>query len=270
LEINNEDVFQEGQKARTIILVVEDDHDERKYLIDKLMDKFDVISAKDGMEGIKKAKLLMPDLIISDIKMPEMDGFGFFERLRKDAVTSHIPFIFLTGSNSEEDALKGLRIGADDYIHKPFKFSYLLARILNLCEKSRKLREHFDEILQLNPEEISSKDKEFYETATEIVTKNLANESFDIHNLCTDIGMSRTQLFRKFKALTGGTPNTFIRQIRLRKAAALLEKSDLNVTEICYEVGYKYPGHFTQHFKKQYGLSPKEYKKNKINSLSLQ
>lgn|GEM_PF-6067630 len=248
-------------KMRQLILVVEDYDDEREYITNKLLEEFDVISARNGKEGVEKAKEIIPDLIISDIKMPEMDGFELCKMLRDDAVTSHIPFIFLSGKQSEEARLEGFRIGADDFVSKPFKYSLLLARVKNIFERRQKMLERFNKDLEISQEYLSSKEGEFLKKAKEIVDKYMSDESFDVLVLCNEIGMSRTQLFRKFKALTGDTPNSFIRRIRLQKAAVLLKKSDMNVTEICYEVGYKYPGHFSQHFKKQFGCTPKDFQK---------
>ncbi len=254
---------QDAAKAKPIILVVEDYADEREYLVNQLLDLFDVISAEDGKKGMQKAIEVIPDLIICDIKMPVMDGFEFCKSLRENVATSHIPIIFLTGSHAEEVEIEGLRIGADDYMVKPFKLSVLLARIQNLFESRRILKEKYSATFPFDSDEITAIDKNFFQKAFEIVSDHLDDETFDVQAFCTKIGMSRTQLFRKFKALIGQTPNTYIRMIRLQKAAFLLKHTHKNVTEICYEVGYKYPGHFSDHFKKQYGLSPKAYQKKK-------
>ena len=262
------DMDKTHKKTRPVILVVEDYDDEREYLVGRLQDEFDVISARNGKEGVDKAKEILPDLIISDIKMPEMDGFEFCRLLRDDTITSHIPFIFLTGSQSEESKLEGLRIGADDYISKPVKYSFLLARIQNLFERRKKIIERLNKEFTFNSEDISSKDGEFLKKAEEIVKKHIADEGFNVIVFSNEIGISRTQLFIKFKALTGDTPNSFIHRIRLQKAATLLKSTSLNVTEICYEVGYKYPGHFSRCFKEFFGCSPKEFQKS--NNISIQ
>ena len=263
-ELHSFEKLPENDEEKPVVLVVEDYDDEREYLVSQLMDSFDVISASNGKQGMQKAFEVIPDLIVSDIKMPEMNGIEFCKTLHDNRVTSHIPFIFLTGNRSEEIELEGIRVGADDFITKPFKISVLLARIYNIFDSRRKLKEGFSDNFQFDLDEITSKDKEFFNKALEIVNKHMDDETFDIQQFCAEIGMSRSQLFRKFKSLTGESPNTYIRRVRLQKAAYLLKKTQMNVTEICFEVGYKYLGHFSTDFKKQYGMSPKEFQKDTV------
>ncbi len=245
------------------ILIVEDSADMRSYIRDELRLTYRVVCAANGRQGVALAKKMMPDLIISDIMMPEMDGIELCKRIKSDEITSHIPVILLTARSSEDIKVEGLKTGADDYVTKPFNLRTLSVRISNLLESRKKLRERFSKEIKLQPGDITitSVDENFLQRAIKIVEDNISNDQFDVIIFSAQIGMSRSQLFRKLKALTCQTPQEFIRTIRLKRAAQLLEESQMTVTEICYEVEFSYPSHFAQHFRAQFGISPKSYQK---------
>ena len=253
----------ENEKNKPLILIIDDSEDEREYIRDELSLVYSILEAKNGKEGLEKAVKAMPDLIVSDIMMPVLDGIELCKKIRRNKITSHIPLILLTARNSEEYQLKGLKTGADDYVTKPFNIRTLRARIQNLLESRKKLRKRFSREIKIQPKDITITpiDEKFLQHAIEIVEEHISDEKFDVGMFCEKVGMSRSQLFRKLKALTSQTPLEFIRTIRLKRAAQLLEKSQFTVTEICYQVGFNYPSHFTQHFHAQFGVAPKEYRK---------
>ncbi|NOY59462.1 MAG: response regulator transcription factor, partial [Calditrichaeota bacterium] len=259
----NETEQNKKEKSAPLILIVEDSTDMKSYIRDELRHAYRIVDASNGKQGIALAKKVMPDLIISDIMMPEMDGIELCKQIKGNEITSHIPVILLTARSSEEIKMEGLKTGADDYITKPFNIRTLSVRISNLLESRKKLRERFSKEIKLQPSDITitSIDEKFLQRAIKIVEDNISNEEFDVVMFCKQIGMSRSQLFRKLKALTSQAPNEFIRTIRLKRAAQLLEKSQMTVTEVCYEVGFNYPSHFSQHFRAQFGISPKSYQK---------
>lgn len=243
------------------ILLIEDSEDFLFYLKDNLKIKYHIIEAKNGKEGIEKAIKFIPDLIVSDIMMPEVDGIELCKTLKNNKNTSHIPIILLTALSSEQRKIDGFECGADDYITKPFSFEILESRIKNLIQQREIIRKSFQKKFELTPSEIqiTPLDEKLIQKAINIVEQNISNPSFSVDKLAREIGMSRVHLYKKLTALTGKTPIEFIRVIRLRRAAQLLEKSQLSISEIAYQVGFNNPKYFTRYFKEEFNVLPSEY-----------
>lgn len=256
-EIEND----ETANNKSSILIVEDSSDVRLYLLDLLKSDYTLFEAANGKEGITVAKEKIPDLIISDVMMPEMDGVEFCSKIKSDFLTSHIPVIMLTAKASGESKIQGLETGADDYLTKPFSSKELFVRIKNLLEQRKLLREKFSK--EINPvlQKITSNslDEEFLQKAFSLVEKNIDNVNFDTETFAKEMFLSRMQLHRKFEAITGQTPGDFIRTFRLKRAAQLLKENRLSVTQIAYAVGYNSPSQFTRAFSKQFNCTPTEY-----------
>ena len=252
-------------KEDTIVLIVEDNPDMRTYIRDTLNEFYKVVEAVDGQKGFEAATEIIPDLIISDVMMPEMDGFQFCNKIKTDARTSHIPVILLTAKSSGESKLEGLETGADDYLTKPFDSRELLVRIKNLIEQRRKLREQFAKEITLEPQEIAitSTDAKFLQKVMHEIDQHLEDVKFGVVELSEKVAMSRSQLFRKLKALTDQTPHQFIQTFKLKRAAALLEQQAGNISEVAYQVGFSNPAYFTECFRKLFGVSPREYASHK-------
>lgn len=242
------------------ILLVEDNADMRSFIYETLADQFEVIEAANGQEGIDKAIELIPDLIISDIMMPRIDGLELCSRLKNDERTSHIPIVLLTAKAEIESRLAGLERGADDYLAKPFHRSELLLRIHNLLESRRRLRERFAALQPPEPSENKDVQIEdaFLQKVRGIIEDNLSDSEFEIDQIARMLGMSRSQFFRKIKALTELSPSLFIRTIRLHKGKVLLETTELNVSEVAYMVGFSSPAYFSDTFVEAYGIRPSQ------------
>ncbi len=254
----------EETDGKAKILVVEDSEDVRAHLLDNLEDQFAIQEAVDGVEGLSLATESIPDLIITDLMMPNMDGVELCKKLKTDERTSHIPVIMLTAKASVESRIEGLETGADAYMTKPFNMQELHTRLKSLIEQRRVLRERFSKEAELGPSDIAvtSVDEKFLNKAIQIIEDNLGDFDFDVTAMTGEIGMSRMQLFRKLKALTNQTPSEFIRTIRLKRGAQLLQKKFGNVAEITYEVGFNNLSYFAKCFRELYGVSPSEYAKN--------
>jgi len=257
-------VYSEDKDDLPLILVV-DDHPDIRSHIHQHLKEFRVFEASDGLKGLEIAVEHVPDLIITDLMMPNMDGVEFCMKLKTDERTSHIPVIMLTAKASVENRIEGLETGADDYITKPFNMKELLTRIHNLIDQRQKLRERFSREVTLQPKEIAitSADEQFLNRTIEIIEKNMGEEDFDVAALQQQIGLSHMQMFRKLKALTDQAPSDFIRSIRLKRSANLLEQKFGNVAEVAYEVGFNNLSYFAKCFKEMFGESPSEYMKNK-------
>jgi DNA-binding response OmpR family regulator len=250
-----------AKKDRPIILIVEDTEDVRNYIKGFLESKYQINEAQDGNDGYEKALEIIPDLIVSDVMMPGMDGFQLCEKLKTDERTSHIPVILLTARASEGSKLEGLETGADDYIIKPFNSKELEIRIKNLIEQRQKLRERFTKDVTLSPKDISvtSADERFLNRAIAIIETHIGDQDFGVDIFGREIGLSHSQLHRKIRALTNHSPVEFIRTIRLKRALSLLKQKYGNVAEIAFEVGFNNPSYFTECFRKQFGKSPSDY-----------
>ncbi len=265
---NNRESYSEEEnieirKDLPILLLVEDNLDVIRYLKSLLVINYNVHAAANGREGLEKALELIPDIIISDVMMPEMDGFTLCEKLKTDERTSHIPVILLTARSSDVSKLEGLETGADDYLIKPVNAQELMTRIKNLIEQRRRLRERFSKDATLSPKDIAvtSADQRFLEKAIEIVEKEMKEPDFSVEQFSKEVGMSTSQLYRKIHALTNQTPVEFIRTYRLKRAAYLLTQKFGNVAEVAFEVGFNNLSYFAKCFRELFGKSPSEYSK---------
>jgi DNA-binding response OmpR family regulator/two-component sensor histidine kinase len=251
-----------------LVLVVEDNADLRKYIRTQIFHEFNVIEAQDGQIGLRLAQEKIPDLIITDIMMPEMDGVTMTKNIREDERTSHIPIILLTARDDDETKLKGFETGAEQYLVKPFEINELLARIKSLLSFNDRLRKKYSQIITLKPEDvvIENRDAAFLTKLVKIVEDNIANESFTVENLQKEIGMSRMQLHRKLKALTNQSANDFIRSIRLKRAAQILQQPGVQISEAAYLSGFNHLSYFSKCFKDQFGMLPSDYSKSTANN----
>ena len=242
------------------ILVIDDNNDIRQYEHTLLQDDYIVLEAVDGKEGLEIAKKEVPDLVICDVMMPVMDGLEFTEQLKTITATSHIPVIMLTAKNLEEHRAEGYEHGADSYITKPFHSKVLLARIENLL-KQRKLLKKLFQGSQVAEQEIAEshledRDKQFLKQLHAIIQQNLSDSEFSVEDIGKQIGLSRVQLYRKVKAMTGSSVVDLLRKARLAKAKRLLETRSMSVSEVAYDVGFSAPSYFTKCFKEEYGILP--------------
>ncbi|CAL1517536.1 two-component regulator propeller domain-containing protein [Chitinophaga sp. MM2321] len=250
---------------KPIVLLVEDNEDFRFYLKDNLAQYYQIMEAENGLAAWKILQHTLPQLIVSDISMPEMDGLELCRRIRGQQRTAHLPVILLTARAEEAQQLEALETGATDYITKPFNFEVLLSRVKNNISQQSSLRKTFQQKIDANPSEIaiSSSDEQFIQQALQIVEKNIANPDFSVEELSRELFMSRVSVYKKILSLTGKSPIEFIRSIRLKRAAQLLEKSQLTVAEVAYEVGFNNPKYFTKYFKMAYNMLPSVYGKKK-------
>ncbi|WP_343693951.1 two-component regulator propeller domain-containing protein [Chitinophaga sp.] len=247
---------------KPVILLVEDSEDFRFYLKDNLSQYFHIMDAPNGLAGWNILQHTIPAIVVSDVSMPEMDGLELCRKIRQQPRTAHLPVILLTARASEEDQLEALDNGASEYITKPFNFEMLLSRIRNIITQQQSLRKTFQQHIEAHPEEIaiSSQDEQFIQQALQIVEKNISNPDFSVEELSRELFMSRVSVYKKILTLTGKPPIEFIRSIRLKRAAQLLEKSQLTIAEIAYEVGFNNPKYFSRYFKLEYGVLPSAYK----------
>ncbi|UOG77556.1 ATP-binding protein (plasmid) [Hymenobacter tibetensis] len=251
------------------LLLVEDDDDFRYYLKDNLKDNYRITDVLNGKDGWYKALSCHPDLIVSDITMPYMDGVALSRKLKSDKRTNHIPIILLTGLTQEEEQLRGLESGANDYLTKPFNFEILHARIKNLLELNRALKTTYTKQLQVvpSPVEIESSSEKFLNNVVLYIEKNLKNVNFSVEDLSDHFGMSRGSMYNKILELTGMPPVEFIRSLKLDRAAVLLQESDLTISEVAYRAGFATPHYFTKSFKTKFSILPSDYRKSKKQEL---
>jgi len=241
-------------KRKKTVLVVDDNDDIRFYIKDNLRHNYIVYQAASGREGWRKTEEFQPDLVISDIMMPDMDGITLCRKIKNDPRTSHIPVILLTARSTDDQKLEGFSTGAVDYITKPFSFEILQVRIKNIMAQQESMRKLFQHQIEINPAEIASSpvDEAFIARAVEVVEQNMAETEFSVEDLSKALLMSRVALYKKLLSLTGKAPLDFIRTIRMKRAAQLLEKTQMTVSEIAYEVGFSNPKYFTKYFKKEF------------------
>ncbi|MEI3802304.1 MULTISPECIES: two-component regulator propeller domain-containing protein [unclassified Chitinophaga] len=254
-------VTQREKNKKPTVLLVEDNDDFRFYLKDNLQEHFCLLEAANGKEGWQKALALHPDLIVSDVSMPEMNGLELCTKIKQDKRTSHIPIILLTALVGEEYQMKGLETGANDYLCKPFNFEMLVSKIRNLLTLQTTIKKVYTKQVDVQVADISiqSVDEKFIAAALAYVEENLQNANLSVAELSKHLCISRVSLYKKMLLLTGKTPVDFIRSIRLRKAAQMLEKSQLSIAEISYEVGFNTPHYFTKSFKAEFGVLPSAY-----------
>jgi DNA-binding response OmpR family regulator len=247
------------------ILIVEDNEDFRFYLKDNLKAFYNIEEAANGREGWDKLKSLSPELVVSDIMMPLMNGIELARKIKSDTLTAHIPIILLTAVGNEEIQLEGYEIGIQDYITKPFTFEILASRIKNLLAQQKLLKKNFQKQIEVNPSDITITplDELFIKQALASVEKNISNPDYSVEEFSRDMHLSRVALYKKILALTGKAPLEFMRSIRLKRAAQLLAKSGLTITEIAYEVGFNSPKNFSRYFKEEFKVLPSQYQVQK-------
>ncbi len=257
---NNRDTLV-GDENFPVILLVEDNDDLRQYLKRELADQFAILEAANGEEGLELARKKIPDLIVTDIMMPVMDGVTLIKHIKEDERTSHIPTILLTARDDSESKIAGFENGAEQYVVKPFEINELIARVKSLLTQGERLRKKFSREFVLQPSDVQlgNKDMEFLNKLVHVIEKNIDNESFTVEHLQSNIGMSRMQLHRKLKALTNQSASDFIRSIRLKRAAQILRQPGMQVAEAAYLSGFNHMSYFAKCFKEQFGVLPSEY-----------
>ena len=250
-----------GRRQR--IVIVEDDEEIREFLRSELSTDYDVATCVNGREGLSEVLRTVPDLVISDVMMPEMDGNTMCSKIKANATTSHIPVILLTAKSRDEDQLEGLEMGADAYIPKPFNMDILRRTIVNLVHTHQMLRLKYGRNDQLEEQvdqiKIKSPDEQLLERIMKVINKNISNSDLSVDAIADEVGLSRVHLHRKMKELTGQTPHDFIRNIRLKQAAHLFATRNMNITEVMYACGFNNAASFSTIFKKFYGMSPRDY-----------
>jgi len=260
-DIETAAVNSEQEHDRQRIIVIEDNDDLRSYLSANLEKDYSVIIAENGKEGLNLCMTLVPDLVVTDIMMKDLDGIALCAKLKNDERTSHIPVIMLTARSTQDDRLEGLKAGADDYLIKPFNFAELKTRISNLLHQREMLKHKYSNLLNIDlmENEKESVNDRFMKKVIVILNENIHNFDFNVKMLQEKLGMSRTHLFRKLKVLTGMSPVILIRKFRMEKAARLLLSKSGNITEISNSVGISNPSYFTRCFREHFGVTPKEY-----------
>jgi signal transduction histidine kinase/DNA-binding response OmpR family regulator/streptogramin lyase len=249
-----------------IVLIVEDNDDVRSFIAEQLRGKYKILEAANGMEGITVSQGTIPDLIITDLMMPEMDGYAFSEKIRSDEKTSHIPIIMLTAKAGLNPKIEGLELGIDAYLTKPFHVKELKTRVRTLIQQRKKLKQQFSSATYFKPSVISKTpaDQNFLAKAIDVIDKNLCNEEFRVEDFAVFLNMSSSQLNRKLNALVDQPAGNFIRSVRLQRSAELLNQTDKPIAEICYDVGFNDQAYFSRVFKKQFGKSPSAFRKLSI------
>ena len=252
-----------NKKSQTL-LIVEDNDQMRAYISDILAPHYNIVEATNGKEGLDKALAVGPDMVITDVMMPVMDGLELCRLLKKNVNISHIPVVMLTAKNTIEHQIEGLERGADQYISKPFKIEQLLLTVKNLLETRKNLQLQFSGIKIPEPKEVSvtSADEKFLSKMIETIETHISDPDFTVEALAQQIGLSSVHLYRKTKSLTGMAPNNFIRSFRLKRAAQLLKQNKLRISEVAYLVGFSDPKYFRKCFKTEFGKTPTEYTKN--------
>nr|WP_294557963.1 substrate-binding domain-containing protein [uncultured Bacteroides sp.] len=263
LPIEEEELEKNYDSSKPSVLIIDDNADIRSYVHGLLHTDYTVIEAADGSEGIRKAMKYVPDLIISDVMMPGIDGIECCRRLKSELQTCHIPVILLTACSLDEQRIQGYDGGADSYISKPFSSQLLLARVRNLIDSHRRLKQFFGDGQTLAKEDVCDMDKDFVEKFKALIDAKMGDSNLNVEDLGKDMGLSRVQLYRKIKSLTNYSPNELLRIARLKKAASLLASSDMTVSEIGYEVGFSSPSYFAKCYKEQFGESPTDLLKRK-------
>ncbi|RNL55897.1 hybrid sensor histidine kinase/response regulator transcription factor [Pedobacter jejuensis] len=271
IAIKQQSSFRERKKAikmanhneRFTMLLVEDNPDVIDFLADSFEDDFDIIKGFDGSTGLKEALERMPDIIISDVMMPVMDGIELCNKLKSNIITSHIPVVLLTARSPMIFKLEGLENGADEYVTKPFNFDLLEAKVWNLLENRQKMKLRYQKEITLQPTNttISTFDDKFLASVMKYIEDNIAEESLNVEDLSSYIGMSRGNLYRKLKVLTSKSPVEFIRYIRLKRAAQLLKQHKMYINEVSYMVGFQNVTYFRKCFKEEFGYTPTGFAK---------
>ena len=253
-----------NNNEKFIMLLVEDNSDVLNFLTESFNDDFNVIGCTNGQQGLSEALKVLPDIIISDVMMPEMNGIEFCSKVKSDILTSHVPVILLTARSPLIFKLEGLETGADEYITKPFNFDLLEVKVWNLLENRQKMKLRYQKEITLQPTNasISTFDDKFIEKVMKYIEENLAEELLNVEDLSQHVGMSRGNLYKKLKALTNKSPVEFIRYVRLSRAAQLLKQQKIYINEVAYMVGFQDVTYFRKCFKEEFGVTPTEFAKN--------
>ena len=254
-----------GAQILPRLLIVEDNPDVATYLASLLQEHYQLLYADNGLDGVKVAKESIPDIIISDVMMPLMDGYELCEQLKKDIATSHIPIILLTAKSHLEDRLEGLAQGADAYLTKPFNRDELKIRLKKLIEIRKQMQNKYGtDLLNIQLHKAENKEESFLNQLRNVVLDRIDDHELSTSDLGKAVFLSDSQVNRKLKALTLMTPSEFIRSIRLEHALVLLKTTDHTITQIAFEVGFNQPAYFTRRFQERYSVSPTEARKGGI------
>jgi DNA-binding response OmpR family regulator len=248
-------------EGKDTILIVEDNVDIINYLKENLSERYNISSALNGEEAMKIVNEKQPDLIISDVMMPVMDGIKFCKNVKQNIKTCHIPVIMLTAKSQIDDQVEGIKSGADDYIPKPFSMSLLEAKVKNTIKTRKRLKAYYSNTMEIEPEKLAftTLDEELLQKAKRIVEENIAEPEFSVDIFAQGMGMSRSNLHLKLKSITGESATDFIKKVRFGKALQLLEQKKYSVAEISYMVGFNSPSYFSTSFKKYFGYLPTEH-----------
>jgi len=262
--ISNSDTSQSVTYKNPLLLIIEDNPDVLGYIKTCLRDDYTIAVARNGQEGIEKALEIIPDIIISDVMMPEKDGFEVTLTLKQNAKTSHIPIILLTAKATQQNKLLGLKYGADAYLMKPFDKEELNIRLAKLVELRTQLQAYYVNggyKTKTRRQESLSTEELFLEELTKVIESHLAAPKFSVPQIAETLQMSQVQVYRKLKALTGKTPSQYIRIIRMKRAMYLLQQTNLNISEIAYDLGFSDPNYFSRTFQQVYGQTPSSIRK---------
>jgi DNA-binding response OmpR family regulator len=258
------DEHSNGQRTTTPvphILVVDDNEELRTFLKESLSPHYQILEATDGQMGLTRAKEDFPDLIISDVMMPGMDGIDFCKQLKADKATSHIPFIMLTAKDALRARIEGVDSGADFYFAKPLSMQLLESTIRNILTQKKRLKDRYSNEQYTEARELvhSTRDKEFMDELIGVIESHLTNADMDVDYICTQMSMSRTKLYQKIKTITGQSIGELIRTVRLKKAVQLMTHQDIQLTDVMYSVGIQTQSYFTKAFKKEFGKTPSQF-----------
>jgi signal transduction histidine kinase/DNA-binding response OmpR family regulator/ligand-binding sensor domain-containing protein len=274
-DLSSSNEFKMQPVTKNIMLLVEDNHELRLFLRTIFSTEFRIVEAANGMEGWSKALKFLPDIIISDVMMPEKDGISMTRELRADMTTSHIPIVLLTAKTAAESRIEGLEYGADDYITKPFSATYLRVRVKNLLTQRQKLRDLYrhnltmgdssslqedEDFISDHGPEMSPNDCKFMDKLVELMEKNIDNGDLVVDDLVQELAVSRSVFFKKLKSLTGLSPIEFIKEMRMKRAIELIKKGEFSMAQISYMVGINDPRYFSKCFKQKMGMTPTEYR----------
>jgi two-component system cell cycle response regulator len=262
ISLINEAVVEE----KPVILLVDDNEDILDFISDDLSEKFQVLVAVNGKEGLLRLEQEIVHLVISDVMMPEMDGFEFCRRIKSSIEFSHIPVILLTAKNTMQSKIEGLELGADVYMEKPFSPEFLQVQASSLIANRNKIKAYFSSspLLHIKSIAYSKADEQFLEKIQSIIVQNIQNQQLDVEHLAENMNMSRPTLYRKIKSISNLSPNELINLARLKRAAELLSEGTLKIYEISEMVGYSSQTHFGRVFLKQFGMSPTDYLNNRL------
>lgn len=267
-EFIDTDEFKKEQEYKKVLLLVEDNTDILKFIKNHFSNRFIVLTASNGNDGLELAISAIPDIIISDVMIPEINGIELCKKIKSDLKTSHIPLVLLTALSSKESEKEGLRCRADDYMTKPFDIEILETKIDNLLLMQKSMQEKYNKQLLLQPKhvEVKSREEKFIQKTITIIENHLSNPDFGVNELAAEMAVSRMQLYRKITALTNMGVKELLNDIRLKRAAQILSEKKMSIAEVAYEVGFNELSYFSKCFKKQFGLSPSTYNAQKIKS----